>query len=143
MATVSPVTVLPKWRPGLRPHRLALVGSLAGGPGVHRAGRRQAIVGPARGHLRDHVHGILLTTEASPTRCGAVRLSPSLLLVPRIIVGVVALRRVLVSRPPPQLPDRRANAELAVVNAQLQARERVRQHMLLSVAALTYPSCKG
>ena len=39
--------------------------------------------------------------------------------------------------------DRRANAELAVVNAQLQARERVRQHMLLSVAALTYPFCKG
>lgn len=104
-------------------------------------GRRSAILASVVTYTMTFA-SILLTTEGLTDSCSGEGWS-ILLLVLGIIIGVVALRRVLVKQTAAAARDRRANAELAVANAQLQARERVRQHMLLSVSALYVPILQG
>ena len=146
MATVAAVTVLP----GIGDQGCDRIawhwwGSLAGLAVlvciVLVDGRRSSVLASVVTYAITFT-GILLTTDGLTDSCSGEGWS-ILLLVLGIIVGVVALRRVLVRQTAAAARDRRANAELAVVNAQLQARERVRQHMLLSVAALYVPILQG
>jgi signal transduction histidine kinase len=85
---------------------------------------------------------ILITTPGLSGPCAGEGWS-ILLLIVGIVIGVAALRRVLIAQSDAVARNRRASAALAVGDAQLRARERVHEGLLNAVSGLYLPILRG